>query len=63
MSAISAKKIILPLIIPLVLLIVWEWSVRSGLLPNTLIASPSQVVRDFFDLAMSGKSLVHSPLG
>ena len=61
MSAISAKqKIILPLIIPLVLLIVWEWSVRSGFLPNTLIASPSQVVRDFFQLAVSGKLLVHS---
>src|SRR3989338_2021399 len=60
MSAISAKKIILPLIIPLALLIAWEWSVRSGFLPNTLIASPSQVVKDFFDLAMSGKLLVHS---
>lgn len=61
MLAISAKqKIILPLIIPLVLLIVWEWSVRSGLLPNTLIASPSQVVRDFFELAVSGKLLIHS---
>ena len=58
---ISAKqKIILPLIIPLVLLIAWEWSARSGLLPNTLIASPSQVMRDFFDLAVSGKLLVHS---
>lgn len=61
MSAISAKqKNILPLIIPLALLIVWEWSVRSGFLPNTLIASPSQVVRNFFELVVSGKLLVHS---
>ncbi len=61
MSTISAKqKIILPLIIPVILLVAWEWSVRSGLLPNTLIASPSQVVRDFFDLAISGELLVHS---
>ena len=61
MSTISAKqKIILPLIIPVILLVAWEWSVRSGLLPNTLIASPSQVGRDFFDLAISGELLVHS---
>lgn len=61
MSAISKKqKILLPLIIPLVILIVWEWSVRLGVLPNTLIASPSQVLRDFFELAANGKLLIHS---
>ncbi|MBI4117459.1 MAG: ABC transporter permease [Parcubacteria group bacterium] len=61
MSPISEKqKIILPFIVPLFLFTLWEWSVRSGLLPNTIIASPSQVVRDFFELMTSGKLLIHS---
>lgn len=60
----SAKKRIqnffLALTIPLILLILWEWSVAAEWVPNTLIASPSQVVVDFLELLFSGKLIIHS---
>ncbi len=61
MSVNSGKQqIILPFLIPIVILLVWEWSVTSGLLPNTIIASPLQVASDFFELTINGKLLTHS---
>lgn len=55
-----AKNLLLALTIPLLLLLLWEWSVTAGWLPNTLIASPSQVVVDFVELLLNGKIIIHS---
>ena len=48
------------LIVPVLIIVFWEFSVKFGFLPNTLIASPSQVVADFFVLLGNGKLLLHS---
>ena len=54
------KNLFLSLIIPVGILIIWELSVSSGWVPNTLIASPSQVFVDFFKLLFSGELFIHS---
>jgi len=54
------EPFILPAIMPVLLLVSWEVAVRSGFLPNTLIASPSQVIIDFFSMLMDGSLLKHS---
>lgn len=46
-------------IIPLLFLLGWEMAVRLGLLPNTLIASPTQVLVKFLILFGNGQILVH----
>ncbi len=56
----KSKNLFLSLIIPMVILVIWELSVSSGWIPNTLIASPSQVFVDFFNLLFSGELFTHS---
>lgn len=46
-------------IIPIILLILWETSVFLGWLPKTLIASPSQIIVDFWKFIISGELLGH----
>lgn len=64
MKAIRARKKIgdylISLLLPIGLIALWEWAVISGAVPNTLVASPSQVVVDFFELLFNGKLTVHS---
>ncbi len=45
---------------PCLLLLTWELSVRWGWVPNTLIASPSQVLPKFFMMLGDGRLLKHS---
>ena len=54
------RNLAISLIIPLLIIVIWEFSVRFGFLPNTLIASPFKVVTDFFVLLGNGKLLLHS---
>ncbi len=51
---------LVPLLLPAAILFLWDISVRFALVPQTLIASPTQVIRDFIELAGNGKLLVHS---
>lgn len=53
-------RLLLGFLLPLLSLVLWESAVRIGILPNTLIASPSQALVDFFHLLFSGELLVHS---
>jgi len=48
------------LLVPLLLLVLWEVSVRYGWIPATLIASPSQVFLSFKDFLSNGILLKHS---
>lgn len=48
------------LLLPGALTVFWQYAVASGLWPNTLIASPSDVVRDFWQLARSGELFAHA---
>ncbi|KKL58927.1 hypothetical protein LCGC14_2220440, partial [marine sediment metagenome] len=54
------RNILIASIVPFVLLAIWEWAVSTGVIPNTIIASPSQVVRNFFELLFNGQLLIHS---
>jgi sulfonate transport system permease protein len=46
--------------LPLMVLILWELSVRWQLVPNSLVASPSQVINKFFIMFFDGRLFVHS---
>ena len=62
-SVTMGKKIInygVSLLLPVTLILLWEWAVVSGAIPNTLIASPLQVAVNFFELLFNGKLLIHS---
>lgn len=48
------------LVIPIFLLLSWELSVKWGYVPNTIVASPSQVVVKFFTMLFDGRLLLHS---
>lgn len=50
----------IPLILPVLLLLLWEWSVSQGVLPRTLIASPVEVAADFVRLLGNGELLIHA---
>ncbi len=47
-------------VFPCFLLLVWELSIRWGWWPNTLIASPSQVLAKFFTMLVDGRLFEHS---
>lgn len=47
-------------ILPLLLLSIWEISVRTGFFPNTLIASPLQVVTKFVEMLINFQLFIHS---
>ncbi|MEL4896867.1 ABC transporter permease [Crocosphaera sp. Alani8] len=53
-------KVLQLIIFPCILLLAWEFSVRWGWLPETLIAYPSQVVVKFFVMLTDGRLLEHS---
>ena len=46
-------------IIPILLIAVWDSAVRFGWWPQTLIATPFEVLQDFFTLALSGQLIEH----
>lgn len=47
-------------IIPTLLLIIWEISVRVGILPSTLIAAPTKVVSTFFSMMVDFRLIENS---
>jgi sulfonate transport system permease protein len=49
-------------IFPLALVSVWELSIVLGFIPNTIMATPVQVLFDFFELLLNGKLLFHSAI-
>jgi ABC-type nitrate/sulfonate/bicarbonate transport system permease component len=56
---IHLNRAIGPFIVPVLLLLAWELSVRGSLVPNTLIASPTQVVADFIRMCGNGVLFLH----
>lgn len=53
------KDHLISLIIPISTLIVWELSVQLGLLPQTIIAKPSQVILAFSNFLSNGNLIEH----
>jgi sulfonate transport system permease protein len=54
------KHLGLSAIVPTILLVLWEFSVRTGWLPRTLIAAPSDVATDAFRLINNGMLGYHT---
>lgn len=59
-TTIAVQAILLGTFVPCILLLIWELAVRYGLVPNTLIASPSQVVSKFIKMVLDGRLFIHS---
>jgi sulfonate transport system permease protein len=56
------KIILISLVLPLIILLTWEASVRFGYIPETLIATPIQVFSNFFKMLFSGELITHSSI-
>lgn len=56
----KAKNYLIGLIIPVFLLILWEVSVYANWLPKTLIASPTQILSDFWKFILNGEIFEHT---
>jgi len=54
------KNIILAMILPIIILLIWEYCVRMELVPNSLVASPSQVFAKFIEMLTDGRLLTNS---
>lgn len=54
------NEFLVALIFPVCLIALWELSVILGWLPQTLIASPSQIVIDYWEFLRDGSLLKHS---
>jgi sulfonate transport system permease protein len=49
----------LPWVVPILLLIVWQWASSAGVLPSRFLPSPRAVVRSFIELSASGELWTH----
>src|ERR1700734_281239 len=48
-----------PWIVPISLLIVWQWASSAGILPGRFLPSPRAVVSSFIELSASGELWMH----
>src|SRR6202167_5110929 len=49
----------LPWVVPISLLIVWQWASSAGILPSRFLPSPRAVVSSFIELSASGELWMH----
>ncbi len=56
----TLTNILLYSVVPVLLLMVWEFAVRVGWWPKTLIASPLDVIYDLWQLLISGQLIRHT---
>ena len=50
---------VLPWIVPIALLLIWQWASSSGLLSSRFLPSPRAVVTSFVELSASGELWNH----
>ena len=48
-----------PWVVPILLLIVWQWASSAGILPSRFLPSPGAVVSSFIALSVSGELWLH----
>ena len=48
-----------PWVVPILLLIVWQWASSAGILPSRFLPSPRAVVSSFIALSVSGELWLH----
>src|ERR1700683_4329464 len=49
----------LPWVVPILLVIVWQWASSAGILPSRFLPSPRAVLHSFFELSASGELWSH----
>jgi sulfonate transport system permease protein len=49
----------LPWLVPISLLIIWQWASSVGVLPSRFLPAPRAVLRSFFELSASGELWLH----
>ena len=49
----------IPWVVPILLLIVWQWASSAGILPGRFLPSPRAVVSSFIELSASGELWMH----
>ncbi|MAG02153.1 alkanesulfonate transporter permease subunit [Candidatus Pacearchaeota archaeon] len=54
------KDILISFILPTIILLIWQLSITFGFIPQSLIASPLQVIENFFRLLFNGELINHS---
>jgi sulfonate transport system permease protein len=55
----SLMKQGLPWVVPVLLLIIWQWASSTGILPNRFLPAPRAIVRAFYELSASGELWSH----
>jgi sulfonate transport system permease protein len=55
----NLAKRALPWVVPILLLIVWQWASSAGVLPSRFLPSPRAVVHSFIELSASGELWTH----
>ena len=48
-----------PWVVPILLLIVWQWASSAGILPSRFLPAPRAVIRSFIELSASGELWSH----
>jgi sulfonate transport system permease protein len=46
-------------VVPVLLLIIWQWASSTGILPNRFLPAPRAIVRAFYELSASGELWSH----
>src|SRR5277367_5457609 len=55
----TLAKQVLPWVVPILLLIVWQWASSAGILPSRFLPAPRAVVSSFIELSASGELWMH----
>src|ERR1700690_2134286 len=55
----ALAKQALPWVVPVLLLISWQWASSAGILPSRFLPSPRAVVSSFIELSISGELWMH----
>lgn len=61
-SPISLRRIgqrALPWLVPIALLVAWQWASSTGRLPSRFLPSPGAIVKSFIELSISGELWTH----
>jgi sulfonate transport system permease protein len=54
------RNVLIKGLVPVIILLVWEYSLRTEQVPNSLVASPSQVIQKFFEMLFDGRLFGHA---
>lgn len=50
---------LLPWVMPIALLVLWQWTSSAGLLPSRFLPSPRAIMKSFLELSASGELWMH----